>query len=745
MRKLHSLLALTLFLAGLSAMLPEPAAAQDYDPPGRVARLNYLQGSVSYQLAGDQNWQDANPNRPLTTGDNLWVDRDSRGEVHIGSTAIRLASETGISFLTLDDRTVQLQLAQGTIEVHLRNLSPDDAFEIDTPNLAFTLTRRGEYRIQTDPDGGSTIIVVREGEGEVTGGGDSWPLRQGQEYVFRGRDELSYDANREPNFDEFEDWCEQRDEHENRAQSARYVSRDVDGYYDLDDYGDWRSDPDYGNIWIPRGVAVGWAPYHFGHWVYIAPWGWTWVDEEPWGFAPFHYGRWVFVGGYWGWVPGPVVVRPVYAPALVGFVGGSGFSMSVSFGGGFSGVAWFPLGPRDVYVPGYRCSQRYVQNVNITNTRVVNVTQVTNVYNTVIVNRNTTVVNNYTYARNERAVTAVSRETFVNARPVSTASVRVTEQQIRNVRPVDSAPIAPVRASYVSSTAKPSQNRPVVPFEQRAVVARLNPTVSRPVQQQGQQRGNQNRPFGQQQNNQQANPQGGQGNQGNQGNQRGRFNQPNVQQQNVPPQGGTQQQGGAQVQSGNPPSGPQGGQGSQGNQRGRFNQPNVQQQNVPPQGGTQQQGGAQVQSGNPPQGNKQGQQQERQQSQPSGGFRPFTPPNSNNPPQSNDRNQNQNDKSSDRGRNDRGQQQQQQQQSSQQPNVRFTPPPKAHDENYDVHPPLNQRQNQEQAQPPAQPQPPAQEQRRVEPPPPNRGEQQHNDNKHQDNKKDDNKKDDNKH
>ena len=123
MRKIGTLLTLTLFGALVFPAFSRPAAAQD-DPPDRVARLNYIQGSVSYQVSGDQDWVQADPNRPLTTGDNLWADKDSRGEVHIGSTAIRLSSETGISFLTLDDRTVQLQLAQGTIEVHLRNQSP---------------------------------------------------------------------------------------------------------------------------------------------------------------------------------------------------------------------------------------------------------------------------------------------------------------------------------------------------------------------------------------------------------------------------------------------------------------------------------------------------------------------------------------------------------------------------------------------------------------------------------------------
>ncbi|HWW50903.1 MAG TPA: DUF6600 domain-containing protein [Verrucomicrobiae bacterium] len=495
MRKISSLLFFPLLLAvALALAAAQPASAED-DPPGRVARLNYIQGSVSFQGSGDKDWTQADPNRPLTTGDNLWSDRDSRGEVHIGSTAIRLSGETGISFLNLDDRTIQLQLAQGSIEIHLRQLLGGEAFEVDTPNLSFTLTRAGEYRIEADPATNSTDIIVREGEGQVSGGGESYDLREGQRYEFTGTEQLSYDARRAPGFDDFEDWCQSRDQRENRAVSAQYVSRDVDGYYELDDYGDWQNDPEYGAVWVPRGVPGGWAPYHTGHWVWISPWGWTWVDEEPWGFAPFHYGRWAYVRGGWGWVPGPLVVRPVYAPALVGFVGGGAVSVTVALGGGFAGVAWFPLGPRDVYVPSYRCSPRYVETVNVTNTRVVNVTQVTNVYNNYT--RNVNITNNYTYAHNTTAVTAVSKETFVNARPVGPAAVRVTPEQIRSARAIESSPLAPTRASYVSATAKAATAKPAVPLAQRPVVARLNPAV--PVNaRRGPIYSNESRPFNQQ-------------------------------------------------------------------------------------------------------------------------------------------------------------------------------------------------------------------------------------------------------
>jgi hypothetical protein len=473
MRKSASLWLSLLLLAALVVILPSRAAAQDDDPPGRVARLSFIQGSVSYQPSGDSDWVQADPNRPFTIGDNLWADQDSRAELHIGSTAIRLSAQTGVSILNLDDRTVQLQLAQGEIEVHVRHVVAGDAFEVDTPNLAVQLTQSGEYLIRTNPDDNTTSVVVREGAGQATGSGDSYDLEAGQQYDFSGTDQLAYNNEPAPNFDDFEDWCQSRDQRENASISAQYVSRDVDGVYDLDDYGDWQSVADYGEVWVPRGVAVGWAPYRFGHWVWIAPWGWTWVEAEPWGFAPFHYGRWAFVNDYWAWVPGPVVVRPVYAPALVAFVGGGGMSLSVSFGGGFEGVAWFPLGPRDVWVPGYHCSPRYFQNINVTNTRVVNVTEITNVYNNYT--RNVSVVNNYTYAHNAVAVTAVTRDTFVNARPVGKVAVRVTAEQISNVRVAQSAPIAPARTSRVFAEAKPATGKPAVPFAQRPVVAKLAP------------------------------------------------------------------------------------------------------------------------------------------------------------------------------------------------------------------------------------------------------------------------------
>src|ERR1700722_18774450 len=206
-------LLLAVFLAlGIFLGTSRAASAQE-DPPTRVARLNFIEGSVSYQPGGDddQEWVAADRNRPLTTGDDLWSDQASRGEIHIGSTAIRLGPQTGISFLNLDDNTIQVQLTQGVIEVHIRHYNPDNAYEIDTPNLAFTIYAPGKYRIQTDPDGYSTMILVRDGQGQATGAGQTFDINPQQAYTFSGGEQLTYDVQPAGGPDEFEHWSESRD------------------------------------------------------------------------------------------------------------------------------------------------------------------------------------------------------------------------------------------------------------------------------------------------------------------------------------------------------------------------------------------------------------------------------------------------------------------------------------------------------------------------------------------------------
>lgn len=433
------------------------------DPPGRVARLNFISGAVSFDPGGVENaWVDAAINRPLTTGDQLWTDEGGRAEMELGSAALRLNSRTAFEFLNLNDNNTQIRLAEGSLTARIRELGENESFEIDTPNLAFTLLRPGEYRIDANPE--ATIVTVRGGEGEVTSNNQAFTVRPQQQARVTGGETVTYDLVNAPPPDSWDRWCINRDRRAEASVSARYVPREMIGYEDLDEYGAWREMPGYGYVWAPRTVVVGWAPYRYGHWVWINPWGWTWVDDAPWGFAPFHYGRWAYAGGGWVWVPGPRVVRPVYAPALVAWVGGSHFNLSVSFGAA-AGVAWFPLGPREVYVPAYRASPAYVNRVNITNTTITNV-NITNIN-----------VTNVRYVNREApgAITAVPQSALATSEPVARAAVAVNARQIASAPVAMTAPVVPRRESVLGHAEARPAAAPPAAIVNRAVVARNTP------------------------------------------------------------------------------------------------------------------------------------------------------------------------------------------------------------------------------------------------------------------------------
>jgi hypothetical protein len=407
----------------------------------------------------------------MTTADRLWADEDGRAEIQLGAATIRLDSLTGLSFLNLDDRTTQIELSVGTMYVRVLRLARDESFEIDTPNQAFSILRPGEYRVEASEDGNSTMVTVRAGEVEAIGSSRIYRIGPGDSGRFTGTVSLRASIFRAAGDDEFDRWCEDRNRRDDRSRSVRYVSPDVVGYQDLDDYGVWYSDSDYGYVWVPR-VTRGWAPYQYGHWVWISPWGWTWVDEAPWGYAPFHYGRWVYARNRWGWVPGPIAVRPVYAPALVAFIGGPRFSVSVTLGGGGGYVGWFPLGPREVYVPAYRTSREYVNRVNVSNTTVTNIT-ITNVYNDNSNNRNI----RYANKTAPGGVTTVSHGTFVNAQPVRRAVVAVNEREIGSAPISRRAEVVPTRSSVLGTSAQSDRRvaRPSAEIANRSVVAKTAP------------------------------------------------------------------------------------------------------------------------------------------------------------------------------------------------------------------------------------------------------------------------------
>lgn len=355
------------WLLGLALLLTSVLAAAQQDPPTRVGRLNFQQGSVSFSPAGDDNWYEAVANRPLTTGDRLWADRSARAEVYVGSTAVRLDEQTGITMSEVDDNTARITATQGSLQVRVRDDLAGGRFEVDTANMAMIVDTPGDFRINVDPGSGTTQVSVAAGNVTLFGeNGESTPLGPHQQLTVSGRNLAAANGAPVRAASDFDRWVAERDRIDDQSVSARYVSRDTVGYQQLDAYGDWQNDPNYGQVWYPRNVDADWAPYQNGQWAEVAPWGWTWIDAAPWGFAPTHYGRWARVGSRWCWVPGRQHARPVYAPALVGFVGGTaaGASANLAIGGGRHGVGWFPLAPGEAWRPGYRASQRYIDEAN---------------------------------------------------------------------------------------------------------------------------------------------------------------------------------------------------------------------------------------------------------------------------------------------------------------------------------------------------------------------------------------------
>jgi hypothetical protein len=328
------------------------ATASAQDPPGRAGRLNFLAGAVSFRPSGLDDWAPAEVNLTIMTGDRLWTDSGSRAEMHVGSTALRMASQTDLDVLNIDDETTQLSVSQGSLCVHIHHLYPNEVFEVDTPNAAITLLRSGSYRIDVDSDGHQSRVIVHSGDAEVTSEGSAFPVRPNQLAVIYGTDSLDYDIRGIGAADELDQWCLTREHLYTELAEQHYVSAEMTGYEDLAGYGSWRQDPDAGAVWVPSNVGADWAPYESGHWCWRGYWGWTWVDEAPWGYAPFHYGRWAFIGGYWGWCPGAYIERPFFAPALVAFIGVG------------AGIGWFPLGLHEAFVPGYHVSNGYFHSIN---------------------------------------------------------------------------------------------------------------------------------------------------------------------------------------------------------------------------------------------------------------------------------------------------------------------------------------------------------------------------------------------
>jgi len=494
-------LAKAVLIAAFPLLFAAALLAQDSDPPTRVARIAYMQGTVSLQPAGADSWSEVPPNYPMISGDRIYTDQYARAIIQNGSTDVRLWGQTDVTLTNLNDQYEQIGIAQGSVRVRVFGIYPGNMVEVDTPNAAVFIQQPGDYRINAY-DSQASLVEVNTGSVQITGPGINQQVDQGQAVQVAGSNPVELGLVTMPVFDDLDRWSIDRDHHILNSVSARYVSREIPGYDDLDDYGDWTVTPDYGPVWYPRAMPVGWQPYTIGHWAYVQPWGYTWVDDAAWGYAPFHYGRWAVIGGRWGWAPGPPAVVPVYSPALVAFVGpppapsgGAAFITGVATG--LALAAWFPLGVAEPYVPWYHCTPNYVRTVNVTNinTTVIKNTTIINNYNVFINNtRNVTNVNqinvtNVNYV-NRTHVYAVPANTFTSGVRVQQAAVHLNPQQqqqlakapvvvARPLAPPPARPVLQARSDVARPVARPALMTPhgVAPATPAANKATLRPVT----------------------------------------------------------------------------------------------------------------------------------------------------------------------------------------------------------------------------------------------------------------------------
>jgi len=400
-----------LLVSGNLAWAQTAPTADAPDPPTRVGRLSAIEGTVQQRTADNADWAPAGLNYPVTDGFALATQDGGRAEIEVGSLTLRVGAASELDVNNLGERNATFTVPQGEINLRLGRLADGDRVQVVTPRGVIDILQAGRYHVDAGTTESPTQVAVMAGHAQVERNGAPVDVGVNQAALLSGDPSGNLSVSMaQASVDPLDTWAASRDRPsapQPAVASAPPVPPEMTGAADLDAYGRWSTDPNYGSVWYPSAVPAGWAPYQYGHWAWVSPWGWTWIDDAPWGFAPFHYGRWAFIGGGWGWVPGVYIERPVYAPALVAFFGGPGFSVGV----GFEGVGWCPLGPHEIFAPWYRSSIAYVRNVNIAHVSNINVMNFRRDGDGWAFDRNRDFAN-------RRFATAVSARDFAGGRPV---------------------------------------------------------------------------------------------------------------------------------------------------------------------------------------------------------------------------------------------------------------------------------------------------------------------------------------
>ena len=464
-----------LLLALLLAILPSanrPARADMPPAPlvGRVAaidgrlEINFANG-VPGSAAGGGVWADSQRNDPIAAGMALRTEANGGALLRVGADAIALAPATEIAIARLDAGGMRLVLRRGRIGIRLSPIAAPLTAEVVLPSGALTLTASGQYDVSAGDDRTPSRVSVFDGEARFAGKDGQLTVADGAAAALGGT--VAGDGH--ATADDFDRWW--RFFGGDSGEALRYVSAAMTGYDMLDANGAWQDVSGYGAVWFPKGVAADWAPYRFGHWRSIRPWGWTWIDDANWGFAPSHFGRWARIAApaaageprpRWGWVPGERIADPLYMPAAVAFVGTAGVGLSCPNGSG-PAIAWFPLAPGEAYWPGYPADLAAIRRMNagtVPNPDEIGPAPAAGGPPAGIANG---------HYRNRRFASVVPRSAFVAGCAVASALLQLPEPRLENapllggspqIPPASANPPAVVAALPAKPTAKSASQRP---------------------------------------------------------------------------------------------------------------------------------------------------------------------------------------------------------------------------------------------------------------------------------------------
>lgn len=434
---------------GHSAAIATAAA-----PSGRVGRISLVSGRVGFRGPGEAIWSDAEINDPIAGSVSMRTDPQARALIQIGPDTIALAESTEITVANLNDRMAEIAVSHGQIDLDIPQLGKGETVQIDLARGGVWLLRPGRYDINSGGGDQAPWIAAFTGSAQFVGGGDDIAIKAGDRVLLTGSGAAAITT--EPaSADEFAVWCGARAVDESRLAAPYYVSPAMTGFAALDAAGSWKADRKYGEVWVPNALPADWAPYRYGHWRWMAPWGWSWIDDQPWGFAPSHYGRWAFLDQHWIWVAGAYTARPVYVPAVVAFLGTPGVGLSYADGSG-PAVAWFPLAPGEVYWPGYTGDLDYIRGLNAGNIADLGIIRLRadGEPPAEIVNA---------HFANRQFASVVPRPVFVAGQAVSLALLQLPPERLENAPAImgspqigPPAPPAAARVAVAPTTGQPS-------------------------------------------------------------------------------------------------------------------------------------------------------------------------------------------------------------------------------------------------------------------------------------------------